>query len=133
MSVASGVMPAMLVLETPEANLDAVFIARAGLLFSSFAPPQDNANTLIATCNLNQTDMIPAMFGASTLLKGDMPEHIEIARIPRNKRDERIVNLLAIAAENAALKKYRSEYDETLRDSLYPEAEVQDEPQIELA
>jgi hypothetical protein len=54
----------MMVMETPEASLDSWFMLRAGQLMRGFAPANSSpARKLIATSNLNGTDMIPALLG----------------------------------------------------------------------
>jgi hypothetical protein len=59
---------AMLVLETPEASLDSLFVREAGALFRRFAAKGDAlGNVFIASTNLNNEGMIPALFGATTL------------------------------------------------------------------
>lgn len=53
-----------LVIETPEASLDSWFMLRAAALMRQFAPAdQAPMRNLIATSNLNGTDMIPALLG----------------------------------------------------------------------
>ncbi|CZT26661.1 AAA family ATPase [Pseudomonas cerasi] len=54
----------MLVIETPEASLDSWFMRRAADLMRSFAPEDSTApRKVIATSNLNGTEMIPALLG----------------------------------------------------------------------
>ena len=54
----------MLVVETPEASLDSWFMLRAADLMRKFAPKDSHpARKLVATSNLNGTDMIPALLG----------------------------------------------------------------------
>ena len=72
--------------------------------------------------------MIPALFGLAseeryTLWRragneGQPPE--SASAIPREERLNRVINLLEIAAENAALDKYREEYELRFRDALFP-------------
>jgi hypothetical protein len=129
MLVAAGDEPTMLVLETPEANLDSVFIARAGRLLNIFANGGGEVgNRLIASSNLNKEDMIPALFGLAseeqyTLWRrdgneGHPPE--SAGAVPPEERLDRVINLLEIAAENAALEKYREEYELRFQDALFP-------------
>jgi len=91
---------AMLVLETPEASLDSLFIYRAGDLLRNFAEQGgDNGNVLIASSNLNDANMIPALLG--------------IDRKPETTPAEiqsRMVNLLEIAAPNAAMARQGDRY-----------------------
>jgi hypothetical protein len=95
---------AMLVLETPEASLDSLFIYRAGDLLRNFAEQGgENGNVLIASSNLNDANMIPALLGIDR--RPDTPQ----AEI-----ESRMVNLLRVAAPNAAMAKqgdsYRRQY-----------------------
>lgn len=83
---------AMLVLETPEASLDSLFVYRAGALLRQFAEEGGElGNMLIASSNLNDANMIPALLGIDSdpaLAKG----------VP-----DRVINLLDLAAPNAAM------------------------------
>lgn len=58
--------PTMLILETPEASLDSVFVPRAADLLRRFATRNGGAGDtrLIASSNVNREHMIPALFGA---------------------------------------------------------------------
>jgi hypothetical protein len=112
--------PATMIIETPEASLDSVFIARAGHLLSRFASSGNNpGNRLIASSNLNKEDMIPALFGLaseeeyiewwSDRRRGTQPPGSQSC-VPLEERAERILNLLDVAAENAAVEENRDAY-----------------------
>ena len=101
---------AMLVLETPEASLDSLFIYRAGDLLRDFANEGGGpGNVLIASSNLNDANMIPALLG--------------IDRDPRLSGDgvaKRMINLLRLGAENAALLARRDQYEEQYQRAITP-------------
>lgn len=83
---------AMLVLETPEASLDSLFVYRAGALLRRFAEEGGElGNVLIASSNLNDANMIPALLG----IDDDPKRVVEVSR--------RVINLLELAAPNAAM------------------------------
>jgi energy-coupling factor transporter ATP-binding protein EcfA2 len=121
---------AMMVVETPEASLDSVFVPRAGTMIRQFLQIADNSsNYLIASTNLNREAMIPALFGvlpeaeASQYARdGDrnMFEERAAKAVPRDERLGRMVNLLEIAAKNAALTKYEDEYKDEFQRSVFP-------------
>lgn len=94
---------AMLVLETPEASLDSLFTYRAGDLLRQFAEEGgDIGNVLIASSNLNDANMIPALLGIDR-------DPARVGEVPT-----RVMNLLDLAAPNAALAlqgpAYRRQY-----------------------
>ena len=126
----SGTRPAMIVIETPEASLDSLFIARAGQLLAKFARGGGQlGNRLIASSNLNKEDMIPALFGLAS--EEDYIEwwrthrsgHPRASRdaVPVAERPKRLLNLLAVAAENRAVERYRAGYELRLRRALEPD------------
>lgn len=121
LSVASSEDPSMMVLETPEATLDAVFIKRAGALLAGYASQGGpEGNRLIASTNLTNVGLIPALLGLSET--SDTSEvKSEVQRVPFEERADHIVNLLDLAAPNAALKKFAAEYDDVLNDAVYPD------------
>ncbi|MRI57570.1 hypothetical protein D8770_27140 [Methylobacterium sp. DB1607] len=95
---------AMLVLETPEASLDSLFIYRAGDLLRDFADDGGEVgNVLVASSNLNDANMIPALLGID-----------REPATPAEKIRRRMVNLLEYAAKNAALNargpQYQAQY-----------------------
>jgi len=87
---------ASMVIETPEASLDAVFMTRAADMLKAFAT---GPRSVVVTSNLTNTAMIPALMGPAT----DDPEVIE-------ERRSRVVDLLEIAAPNAALRLHKENY-----------------------
>jgi hypothetical protein len=94
---------AMLVLETPEASLDSLFVYRAGDLLRRFADGGGpNGNVLIASSNLNDANMIPSLLGIDA-------DQNRASEVPN-----RVINLLTLAAPNAALltqgDAYRRQY-----------------------
>lgn len=91
---------AMLVLETPEASLDSLFIYRAGDLLRNFAEGGGEVgNVLIASSNLNDANMIPALLGI------DRRAETTATDIARH-----MINLLDIAAPNAAMALHGDAY-----------------------
>ncbi|MES2497538.1 MAG: hypothetical protein V4618_15605 [Pseudomonadota bacterium] len=126
----SGNRPAMLVIETPEASLDSLFIARAGSLLGKFARGGGRiGNRLIASSNLNKEDMIPALFGLASeeeyiawwaRRRTGAPAASEHA-VSVAERRKRMLNLLDEAAENRAVERYRDGYVLRYRRALDPE------------
>lgn len=121
---------AMLVVETPEASLDSVFVPRAGTMIRQFLKiGAEKTNQLIASTNLNREAMIPALFGvlpeveavqyASEKNKAAFERRAALAD-PVNDRRTRMVNLLEIAAKNAALTKYEGEYHDEFLKAVFP-------------
>jgi predicted nucleic acid-binding Zn-ribbon protein len=100
---------AMLVIETPEASLDAVFVDQAGKLLRRFALQDNNArNVVIATINLNRENMLRSLLGLDE--PGDA----------KGKREapKRVINLLTEAVPNAAMRKYRAKYEQSFNDAM---------------
>jgi hypothetical protein len=87
---------ASLVIETPEASLDAIFMRKAGTMLRTFAEGQ---RRIIVTSNLTSSVMVPSLFG------GETDDSREIA-----DRWSRILDLLTVAAPNAAVRKFGPEY-----------------------
>lgn len=121
-TVASEADPAMIIIETPEASLDAVFILRAGFLLAQFAAGGGaTGNRLIASSNLNRTEMIPTLFGyfrpedRDALPPGDVP------LIAESEREDRVIDLLQLAEETTALLEHRPSYERKREQALYPE------------
>src|SRR5690606_13461779 len=86
----------MLVIETPEASLDSWFMRRAADLMRSVAPEDSTApRKIIATSNLNGTEMIPALLGLVDA-KG------KISKLPSH-RSNHFINLLEMTPSPAAL------------------------------
>lgn len=130
MQATMGKRPSMMVIETPEASLDSIFIARAGRLLARYAAGGGAVgNRLIASSNLNKEDMIPALFGlaseeeyiawwADRRHKAQPPG--SSAAIPLADRHDRILNLLDVAAENRAVEENRAGYLLRYRRALDP-------------
>ncbi|MCU1292645.1 MAG: hypothetical protein JWP08_1495, partial [Bryobacterales bacterium] len=99
----------MIVIETPEASLDAVFAKRFGKLLRLFAYRAGHRNVVVSTTNLVNGPMLPELLKA--------PRARTSASIER-----RLINLLDIAAKTAALKenetRYRAEYRAAMRAAL---------------
>jgi predicted nucleic acid-binding Zn-ribbon protein len=118
----------MLILETPEASLDSVFVPRAADLLRRFATRTGAARgtRLIASSNVNREEMIPALFGAYPDQRfygqvvdeqiSEMPEPI-----PIKNRDAHVLDLIKIAAPTRALERFRSAYEEERDLAIYPE------------
>jgi hypothetical protein len=130
MQATMGRRPSMMVIETPEASLDSIFIARAGRLLARYAAGGSAiGNRLIASSNLNKEDMIPALFGLAS-----EEEYVEwwadrrhksqppgsAAAVPLAERPDRILNLLDVAAQNRAVEQNRSGYLLRYRRALDP-------------
>jgi hypothetical protein len=93
--------PAMLVVETPEASLDLIFVPQAGSLLRKFAVGDPkHPNVVIATTNLNRENMLRSLLGL------DKKASVKV----KKEAHLRIINLLEEAAPNAALRKYGSQY-----------------------
>lgn len=104
---------AMVVVETPEASLDSVFVGNAGRMLRSWCTPTDlGRNSVIASSNLNRENMISSLLGLR-LEDAPHPSKEEIER--------RVINLLEVAAENAALRENREHYEAEFRVSTTPE------------
>jgi hypothetical protein len=102
MTVASENGSGTLVIDVPEASLDAVFASRAATVLARFANYTDQ-NRLIVTSNLVEGSLIPALL--SKAIAPDAP------------RGRRIVDLFDIATPTAAVRELRAEY-QALRDRL---------------
>jgi hypothetical protein len=99
----------MLVIETPEASLDTVFVETAGELLRNFALQNSGQhNVVLASCNLNTGNMVRSLLGIDNLT----------ARQIKEEAPKRIINLLELAAPNAAVRQFRTQYNRELRRSL---------------
>lgn len=113
-----------LVMETPEASLDAVFIPRAGDLLNRFGQcATKNPSTLITSSNLNGSQMIAALLGLlpTPESRGNNADSALIPlseKMPVKERFNRVLNLLEYAAENAALHKFAPEYKTRLTEAI---------------
>lgn len=122
--------PSMIVMETPEASLDRMFVHEASLLFRKFAAGHNNKNVFLASTNLTDGSMIPALLG---ILEKPIPANSEDIEdksekldslppgIPLEKRHEHIINLLKCSAPNRILKIHRDEYNDMFEKAVYPE------------
>jgi len=114
---------AMIVLETPEASLDQVFAVRAGALFGRFAHGRGVGNRLIATSNVTEGPMIGAMLGVHPDPLEQGPASAQPHFVPPADRPGHVIDLLHLAAENAALQHHREVYESALRRAIHPELE----------
>ncbi len=99
----------MLVIETPEASLDSIFVKKAGDLLRKFGEDgKGEPNVIIASCNLNGTDIVRSLLGVDALGKEAVKKEVP----------KKIINLLKLAAPNAAVredgKTYQAELDKAL-------------------
>lgn len=109
LEVASTDQPSMLVVETPEASLDAPFVERAGALIREFLGKHEQ-NVLLASCNLNGERMIPALLGTDNL------EHP--SPLTRVDRLRHILRLTDIARLPRAYAKFKDHYDAVFEEAL---------------
>ncbi len=106
LSAVAGNESCSLVIETPEANLDAVFIPRAGRALNEFASrPSISDSNVITSSNLNGSQMIPALLG---LLGSSETNASDQQRV--SDASGHVLNLLDYAAKSAALREFESEY-----------------------
>lgn len=97
---------AMLVIETPEASLDTVFVEKASRLLRRFAV--DDNNVVIASTNINGSDMIGSLLGLNTPGRKTVAKDIKPF----------LINLLEEAAPNAALRENGARYRDDLAKAL---------------
>ncbi|BBH15055.1 AAA family ATPase [Chromobacterium haemolyticum] len=128
LEVAAPSQPSMIVLETPEASLDSVFVPRAADLLRRFATRLgERKNTrLIASSNVNRELMIPALFGVYPdqkfkALVTDLESHDDPAPIPEGVRYKHVLDLIKIAAPTRALEEFRTPYEAERDRAIYPE------------
>jgi len=103
MAVMAVVAPeaSSLIVDGPETSVDAVFGLRAGNLLAAYAQAGGAVgNRLLVTCNVVDTPLIPSML-ADYVKNGGL--------------NERVINLLHLAAPTAALDRLKPEYDEAYR------------------
>ncbi|MBX3587768.1 MAG: AAA family ATPase [Ramlibacter sp.] len=127
LEIAAPDAPSMLILETPEASLDSVFVPRAADLLRRFAVRAGGgaATRLIASSNVNREQMIPALFGAYP----DARFHEQVVddsgppapAVPQELREKHVLDLLSIAAPTRALERFREPYEEERDRAIYPE------------
>lgn len=128
LEVAAPDSPAMIVLETPEASLDSVFVPRAADLLRRFATRSGGAaaTRLIASSNVNREHMIPALFGAHPdphFLEQVVDASAEPSppTLPMAERADHVLDLLSIAAPTRALDRFRAPYEDERDRAIYPE------------
>lgn len=128
LEIAAPNSPAMLILETPEASLDSVFVPRAADLLRRFAVREGAANgtRLIASSNVNREQMIPALFGAypDKRFHGQVVDETAQASpptVPVDDRERYVLDLLKIAAPTRALERFRQPYEDERDRALFPE------------
>ena len=93
-----------LVMDAPEASLDAVFVSRAAQVLAKFGRATTD-NRLIVTSNLTDSRLVPELFRQAT-------DHVDW--------HERVVDLFEIAAPTAAVRTYKEEYETARRELLEP-------------
>jgi hypothetical protein len=91
-------------METPEASLDVISMTKAAELLSDYA---HRGRRVIVTSNLTNTEMIPALMGGA-LKPGE-----DVAA-----RWKRVLNLLKLAAPNAAVRNFGDRYDKFLENAV---------------
>lgn len=146
-AAASSQSDAMLVLETPEASLDSLFVQEAGALFRGFAAGGDSeGNVFIASTNLNNEGMIPALFGAIEPPKREPtaeadkdalvtdrasdPTQQSAPVLASELRADHLINLLQLSAPNAALRQHRIFYEEKLEAAVYSDLPAAQRPSL---
>lgn len=120
--------PKMLILETPEASLDSVFVPRAADLLRRFATRSNGAaaTRLIASSNVNREHMIPALFGAYPdqrfygRVVDEAPSEMP-PTIPSAERADHVLDLLTVAVPTRALERFRTAYESERNQAIYPE------------
>ncbi len=96
MEAASNDEASTLVIETPEASLDAIFMRKAGTMLRAFAGGE---RRILVTSNLTSSVMMPALLGGPTDDSNEISD-----------RWTRVLDLLTVAAPNAAVRKFGPEY-----------------------
>lgn len=104
METAAGGGPSSLVIETPEASLDVIFMRKAGDLLRTFASGQ---RRVVITSNLTNTEMIPSLLGP-------IPRRTDA----QEKRRQRLLDMMEISAPNAAVRHFGPQYRAFLRETL---------------
>ncbi len=96
--------PATLVMETPEASLDVIFMTKAAELLLDFA---QNGRRVVVTSNLTNSALIPSLMGGKPKKNEDL-----------SRRWDRVLNLLEVAEPNAALRHFKPKYKKFLADAI---------------
>ncbi len=100
---------AMLVIETPEASLDAYFVDQAGALLRNFGRgDRSDGNVVIVSSNLATQNMVAGLLGFDGP-EAQWPDADEVSR--------RVINLLDESRPNAALRERRDFYLRKLRET----------------
>ena len=94
-----------LVVETPEASLDAISMERVGETLAEFA--SEDGNRLLVTTNLTNVGIVSALFG-SPASRGDISTKLD-----------RVLNLMLLAAPTLALTQDSGRYDKLLEDAVF--------------
>lgn len=120
--------PTMMILETPEASLDSVFVPRAADLLRRFATRSNGARStrLIASSNVNREQMIPALFGAypDKRFYGQVVDEAPVEMppmIPVAERASHVLDLLTVAVPTRALERFRAAYEDERDQAIYPD------------
>ncbi|HEY5409277.1 MAG TPA: hypothetical protein VIJ94_00995, partial [Caulobacteraceae bacterium] len=101
-------------------------------------------NVFIASTNLNNEDMIPSLLGVTPPPpQEDRPEDTDVlaldaARapepsqgpVPVQDRRKYLINLLDLAAPNAALRRHGAYYGRKLSDAVFQDIAVEDRPSL---
>jgi hypothetical protein len=95
MTVASAKGSGSLVIDAPEASLDAVFSERAASVLARFADPARN-NRVVVTSNLVEGQLIPSLLSEAEI---------------DSDSDRRVVDLLRVATPTRAVTEFRSDYE----------------------
>ena len=90
----AGSSGSSLIIDAPEASLDAVFVGRAADVFGNFTETA-LGNKLMLTSNLVDGELIPKL----------------LETVPNKIRRKSIFNLFEVSTPTAAVQQYRSEYD----------------------
>ena len=104
---------AMLVIETPEASLDAYFVDQAGALLRRFGAegaPGQPGNVVVVSSNVNRQNMIAALLGF-TEARAQWPKKTEVQK--------RVINMLRIAKKNAAMRRHQGLYENALEEATH--------------
>lgn len=129
-AVTSGKTESMLVLETPESSLDSLFVRMAGEAFRHYAEDKRLDNVFIASTNLNNEEMLSALLGVhrtpaierqsptNPKLRPTPTKRFTAPVVPKRDRSKRIINLLELAAPNAALVQHRNYYAAMFRRAM---------------
>jgi hypothetical protein len=105
MSVLGAEHAGSLVIDAPESSLDAVFVSRAADVLVRFAGA-NAANRLLITSNLIEGDLVPELIRKAGI---------------RSPSDERVVDLLQLAAPTAATTQLADDY-ERVRSNVFKRA-----------